>query len=160
MTVRAAVRVGSAVAVWLVLVAVLVAVGSQPAVVVLAALVAVVAVAAWSWADLTGVVAHEGWGWRAPDVSHLADGSDRQVWLTERRLRASRTALDPALYDELVALADERLRANHGIDRALQPERAAERCGPELWAFLQQPPRTAVRLTAVVTAVVAAIEAL
>ena len=44
------------------------------------------------------------------------------------------------LHRLLVDLIDERLTADHGIDRASEPQRAAVQLGDELAAFVAVPP--------------------
>jgi hypothetical protein len=40
---------------------------------------------------------------------------------------------------QIVAIVDERLRLRHAIERRVDPDRAREVCGPELWRFVTEP---------------------
>jgi hypothetical protein len=71
-----------------------------------------------------------------------SDGLSRAVMRWETRLEWTSTERQrfagrvPALIGELT---DERLRQRHGITRQSHPERARAICGPDLWAFIEEP---------------------
>jgi hypothetical protein len=60
----------------------------------------------------------------------------------------------------LVPIVDERLLAHHGIDRAVEPERAREVMDPKLAAYIERPPEARKNLMAFLSDIVARIEEL
>jgi hypothetical protein len=60
----------------------------------------------------------------------------------------------------LMPIVDERLLAHHGIDRAVEPERAREVMDPKLAAYVERPPEARRNLMAYLSDIVARIEEL
>jgi hypothetical protein len=122
--------------------AAMVVAGMGPRVLIIAALVLVVSLTLYLALDLGDVVAlaewpstvqtprtHDGVEWRVGTLRML---------LNERR----RDGANARLNDLLVALIDDHLEAEHGVDRRRDPGRASAIIGPELAAFVTQPPST------------------
>jgi hypothetical protein len=82
------------------------------------------------------------------------------------RLSSSlRPPYDPGLvagqvHPTLVAIVDDRLLANHGVDRATEPDRARAVMGPKLAAYVEGPPSPRRNLIAHLSEMVTRIEAL
>ena len=110
-------------AVWLGLSLVLVTSDAKPALLVLAAIVSLIAVMLSVAIDLGRRTSAVDWPTPLPPAQVGASADNRT-----QKLRASATgaaqATTTTLYDTLIALVDQRLRLNHGIDRAADPEGA------------------------------------
>lgn len=133
-------QAGVAGAVWLVLSVGLWAIGSRPAVVVLAGIVAVVAAGLVLLTNLVDDVLPVVWVGRTEG----ADATRRD----ERCLTPLRNQLDlarrygaPDLHETLVELVDHRLLAHHRIDRAEDPTAAAGVLTPTLARLVAGPLR-------------------
>lgn len=127
-------------AVWLVLSIGLWAVGSRPAVVVLAGIVAVIAAGLVLLTNLVDDVLPIVWVGR----SDAADSTRR----VERCLTPLRNQLDlarrygaPDLHETLLELVDHRLLAHHRVDRATDPSAAAAVLTPTLARLVGGPLR-------------------
>jgi hypothetical protein len=100
---------------------------AEPAVAVLAGVAAAIAVAGATAFDLAVMTSDVKWrkGQAAPPADQRATKLQR---LMNARVRYDSTELE----ERLVALVDDRLLANKGIDRASMPEAAAEVLTPRL----------------------------
>jgi hypothetical protein len=102
----------------------------------LAVLVAVVLLAL-DLSDRTHVASWDTWS----GADRRSRGSDTRVSVLERALVDVATSSDVArVHPLLVELVDERLATRHGVDRAAEPDRAAELLGAELASFVAEPP--------------------
>lgn len=83
-------------------------------------------------------------GWRTVDDDPVREpGQDPRLALLHRVVTGHLDArgLDEQLPRHLLALADQRLLAHHGVDRRTDPGHAAELMGPELTALADRPTR-------------------
>lgn len=133
-------RLAVVVACWAVVVAVMAGLGMEPNLVVLAAVAAVVGVIIWVVLDLSDIAAPVDWrttregGGRG--VAH-----DVRVSALRRQLGAAGAlGSDDMVHTSLVAIIDDRLASEHGVDRLTQPALAAPLLGPDLDEFVTRPP--------------------
>ncbi|MGZ6803935.1 MAG: hypothetical protein ACXVFU_12885 [Nocardioidaceae bacterium] len=93
--------------------------------------------------------------WRLPGEDSLRPPGEDPRFALLRRVVAGHLdshRVDGTLHTHLMAVADQRLLAHHGVHRLADPDRAAVLMGPELTAFARatQPfPRLGVREIAV-----------
>ncbi|MDO8391907.1 MAG: hypothetical protein Q7V57_15635 [Actinomycetota bacterium] len=109
-------------AVWFVLAVSLWATDAQPAVLPLGAIVLVAGAAVFVTVDVAKGIRRIEW---TPGVRRSGPVDDPRVVALRRQLDASRWSGSTDLHDLLVELADDRLLAHHGIDRAAAPSAAA-----------------------------------
>ncbi len=120
-------RFFAATAIWVLLSVALWASDAEPAIAILGGLMAACAVGAVLALDL--VVAVSSVEWRKGRPTAEADERAMKLQrLMNARVRYDSTDLD----DRLVALIDERLAANHGMDRATTPDEASAMLTPRL----------------------------
>lgn len=126
---------------WLVLCLLATWLRMRPAVVVLAGIVAVVALVAWTARDVGLEV--QGMSWTTGYESYpRSRGADTRLAVLRRRIfdTLDRTDATDPLHAILVPLVDERLASRHGIDRQRDPVAAERLLGPELASYVQAPP--------------------
>jgi hypothetical protein len=139
MTARWAGRVGFALLVWFLLVYVAHLVGGEPQVGLVG--LAVVAGSAVLWLCVDTVGAGDDPGWELLDDEPLRPpGQDARLAALTRLVAAHFEARRPGdgLQRALMALADQRLIARHGVSWRADPERARPHLGPELLALAEQ----------------------
>jgi len=125
--------------IWLVLCASLWATDSRPAVVALAAVVAVSTTLVVLTADMARNIGDTGW----PPPRQSVQQDDGDPWITQLRYQmagAGQTG-STELHERLVSLVDDRLRIHHHIDRLEQPAAANRVLSPTLRDLLTGPPR-------------------
>ncbi|HEX2784017.1 MAG TPA: hypothetical protein VHN36_10560 [Ilumatobacteraceae bacterium] len=133
------------VCVWLVLSVSLAATNAQPAVLVLAGIVAVVSAVILVMFDLSNAVIRVGWT-RPRQVRRSTRGSDPRVSSLRTELYDARWFGSAELRGTLVDLVDDRLLAHRHIDRATDPAAAMEALTPILRHLVAaQRPAAAVR---------------
>jgi hypothetical protein len=133
------------VCVWLVLSVSLAATNAQPAVLVLAGIVAVVSAVILVMFDLSNAVIRVGWT-RPRQVRRSTRGSDPRVSSLRTELYDARWFRSAELRGTLVDLVDDRLLAHRHIDRATDPAAAMEALTPILRHLVAaQRPAAAVR---------------
>ncbi len=138
-------RVGSSVAVWVVLSASLWASGSNPAVLVLGGIVLVGSALIFVGLDLARSVSRVRWPQRIT-VDRPVQWRDDRVAKLVRDAKAEASSKSTHLHSILVELLDDRLAAHHNIDRVSDPELAASMLTPTLRRFVSGPhPRVARR---------------
>ena len=134
------VRIAVVVSCWLLVVIAMAALQMGPRPVLIAGLAAAVASALWLLTDLADVAEPTSWT-AAFDPGRLPRGADLRIRALQGQLAHGPSMDDGrALHRLLVDLIDDRLVADHGIDRALEPDRAAVALGPTLAAFVVAPP--------------------
>jgi hypothetical protein len=127
---------------WLATFAGMAALDMGPRPVLLACIAAVLAAAVCLLLDLADVAAPASWG-ASYDPERLRRGADLRIRALQGQLLHGPSMDDGrALHLLLVELIDDRLLAEHGIDRAAQPERADAVLGPTLATFVTSPPPT------------------
>lgn len=130
---------------WLVLSVSLAATNAQPAVLVLAGIVAVVSAVILVMFDLSNAVIRVGWT-RPRQVRRSTRGSDPRVSSLRTELYDARWFGSAELRGTLVDLVDDRLLAHRHIDRATDPAAAMEALTPILRHLVAaQRPAAAVR---------------
>lgn len=130
---------------WLVLSVSLAATNAQPAVLVLAGIVAVVSAVILVMFDLSNAVIRVGWT-RPRQVRRTTRGSDPRVSSLRTELYDARWFGSAELRGTLVDLVDDRLLAHRHIDRATDPAAAMEALTPILRHLVAaQRPAAAVR---------------
>jgi hypothetical protein len=133
-------RLGGAFAVWAVVDAVSAAAGTDPQPLLLAALILIVGSIVWLATDLVDHAAPARWA-TASMSSRGRRAGDVRVGVLQRALADVATRQDvEQLHPLLVELVDDRLAARHGVDRRLDPTRAAAILGGELSDFVTTPP--------------------
>jgi hypothetical protein len=105
--------------------------------VVLAVVIAVIAVVATARSIETEPIPdsiHET-PWLVPSFPEADDGVETSVarWISRIDFGS-----EELLHGTIVALIDERLKLEHGIDRAASPALAKDVVGPELWRFITE----------------------
>lgn len=119
----------------------LVIAGMGPRLLLVAALILVVASITWLAIDLGGAVEPAPWRRRTRSTI-VAGGADLRTQLMRARLTNKRIdshAIE-TLHASLVALLDDRLQAEHMVDRRIEPLAAHAIIGPELTRFVCDPP--------------------
>jgi hypothetical protein len=134
------IRVVLPVAAWLVLITMLWASDSRPAVAVLGGVVAVVAAGLVVVIDL-GRSAAPPWSPRT-ELPAARPGSDPRVSSLHRDIDGAEWTESTALHDSIVDLVDDRLRTGHGIDREADPDAADAVLSPALRDFVARPRRS------------------
>jgi hypothetical protein len=134
------VRISVVVICWLMVVIGMAALQMDPRPVLIAGLAAAVASALWLLIDLADVA--EPLSWSASfDPARLPRGADLRIRALQGQLAHGPTVDDGrGLHRLLVDLIDDRLTADHGIDRATEPDRANAALGPTLAAFVAGSP--------------------
>lgn len=125
--------------------------GMEPRLILVAIVVMTVAAAMWLVLDLGNAA--------EPLLWHDYGTTDASAAQPDRRVRALRSRLErnarsrrtsgatgdgrsnphDEIADTLVEVIDDHLRAEHGLDRSLQPEAAAAILGPDLTRFVSDP---------------------
>jgi hypothetical protein len=125
---------------WIVVSVGMAAMRMDPSPVLIAGIVGVVVAALWLLLDVSDVAPPISWGaGYGPD--RLRKGGDVRVRTLHGQLLHGRQLDDGrALHGVLVDLVDDRLLAEHGIDRTSEPQRAAAALGPLLTDFVTNPP--------------------
>jgi hypothetical protein len=126
---------------------------------------AVAAVAALSWfvTDVTPYISPVSWQLLRPQTLRRGRGDDlRAVRLSHRLTELGDAHSNPGtVWRLLIELTDDRLRHHHGIDRATDPQAAAEILGTRLSEFItHQPSTAALRTPDYLSAIVGEIEEL
>lgn len=133
-------RLAVVVACWAAVVAVMAGLGMEPNLIVLAALAAVVGVITWVVLDLSDIAAPVDWR-TTREGSGRGVASDVRVNTLRRQLGAAGAlGSDDMVHTSLVAIIDDRLASEHGVDRRVQPSMAAALLGPDLDEFVTHPP--------------------
>jgi len=144
-------RVGVTVGAGVVVGVAMVLLGMEPRLVLVGCVVAIVAAVAWLVID-TGV-ATSAVVWRDQgSVAVVSARPDRRVMILRTRLRRRTRRRGPTrvfgtvhaspadeIVDSLLAVIDDRLLTEHGVDRSVDPAAAAEVLGPDLTRFLTDP---------------------
>jgi hypothetical protein len=132
-------RIGTAFALWAVLLVVARVFGSSPDPVLLGLTVATVAVTVWLFLD-TSVQTESPLWTRHADDPFRPPGEDARLSLLVRVVGQHLDAYEvgDTLQRHLVELADQRLLARYGVAWRVDPERAAPLLGPELAALARQ----------------------
>jgi len=120
----------------------------HPNPVALAGLVLAIAAIVWFCADVW--VQSVPLDWSPPEPEPFSSrGADVRVGMLRRRLGDAIAEPRPrdGLRPIFTAVIDERLAANHGIDRRTDPERARAVLGEQLCAYLDHPPGKPMRYT-------------
>ncbi len=133
-------RVGSAIAAWLILIAILLAGRSKPAILTLGAIIALLAVGAALASDLDRARISDSWPQTQGAQLRQTRGSER-VEHVRARARAAAKSESNSLHTTLVGLMDDRLLGKHGIDRIHDPESAEPLLTPLLRRLLEGPTR-------------------
>ncbi len=133
-------RVGSAIAAWLILIAILLAGRSQPAILTLGAIIALLAVVAALASDLDRAQVTGRWP-RANEMNLRPVRGSERVEHVRARARAAAKSESTSLHTTLVRLMDDRLLGKHGIDRIHDPEGADALLTPRLRRLLEGPKR-------------------
>jgi hypothetical protein len=133
-------RVATAAGCWFVLCVVMAALDLSPRVVLLAGITAAVVAVSSLVTDLADAGVPTTW-----DALHhaepLARGADLRLRALQGQMVHGGTIDDGReLHRMLVELADDQLRAAHGVDRAVDPARADALLGTDLSRFVHQPP--------------------
>lgn len=133
-------QAAAAAAVWLVLSVGLWAVGTRPAVVVLAGIVAAAATGLVLLARLVDDVLPIEWH-HDPEGPGAVARTERCLLPLRNQLDLARRYQAPDLHLTLVELIDERLQAHHRVDRAGDPAAAGAVLTPTLARLVGGPPR-------------------
>lgn len=114
--------------------------GLEPKPGLLALVTAAAAGVVWLYLDVSGEAERATWD-RVSDDPVRAPGEDPRLSLLRRVISGHLDAkdTDDQLHRHLLAVADERLMAHHGITRSASPEHAAAVLGPDLNGFLHGP---------------------
>lgn len=143
--VRITVGVGIAVGVVMVLL------GMEPRLVLVGCVVAIVAAAAWLVVDLGVSMSSVVWRDQGSVAVMRARPDGRVMVLRSRLRRRTGRSRSPRVFgsdhaspadeiiDSLVAVIDDRLLAEFGVDRSTDPAGAAELLGPDLTRFVTDP---------------------
>lgn len=119
---------------------VLIVSGSEPAILLIAALCGLVGVIVWFILDLVEVALDSSDTDFAPSGSELIGITDRHVMRLRSGLAYTRDEASlERLRSSLVDLVDDQLRAVYHIDRAKDPEGASAVLGPDLSSFVEDP---------------------
>ncbi len=133
-------RVAIALALWLLLSIELLRSDAQPSLLVLAAIIALIATGVFLAIDLSKEIVAVEW----PTHSSHAP-VDTSLQKRADRLRADASgaagAYTTTLHDTLVALVDDRLLANHGVNRLADPQAANELLPASIQRLLDGPDR-------------------
>lgn len=132
------------VCVWLVLTTSLAATSARPAVLVLAAIVAVVAAAMLVTSDLVKLVIRVEWVPPRRLARASSRGSDARITSLRSQLHDARWFRSTELRETLVDLVDDRLLAHHRIDRATDPAAGMQALTPDLRLLVDGSGRSAV----------------
>lgn len=134
------VRIGSAVAAWLLLWLVAAFLGMTVRPVLLGGVIAAIGCAAWLVLDASASARPSYWR-QEPDDPVRGPGEDRRLDALVRHLGKNFDAREwvDVLHADLVAITDDRLMARHGLSRSADAERAAAVLGPDLSRFLVLP---------------------
>lgn len=135
-----AARIGSALALWVVVVAFSAIQGNRPDPLLLALTVAAFAATLWLYLDASLVSEAPRWGDVLEDPVR-EPGEDGRLALLARVVGQHLDAREAGdgLHHRLVELADQRLMTRHGVGLRADPARAAALLGPELAALVAQP---------------------
>jgi hypothetical protein len=161
MSVSWRVRVAVVVSAWMVVVIVMASLDMGPRPVLIAGLAAAVASSMWLLADLADVAEPVTWSDEL-DLARLPRGADLRIRALQGQL-AYGPSLDDgrALHRLLVDLIDDRLAADHGLDRFEEPDRADVVLGPILATFVAGPPSsTRLRDPSSLSSIITQIESL
>lgn len=141
------IRVALAVSVWLVVLGVATGFGMTFRPTLLALAIAAGAGVVWLFLDASAIAMPSYWEQESLDPVRTP-GEDSRLSALSRHIAHNLDAKDfsERLYDDLVAVADERLMARHGLSRIADPERAAAVFGPDLARFVSRPPGSRPRL--------------
>jgi hypothetical protein len=133
-------RIAAAVLGWLAVSLIMAAMQMDPSPVLIAGLVAVVVGVLCLLLDVSDIAEPVAWG--ADRIAEgLRRGGDVRVRTLQGQLQHGRQLDDGrAIHGVLVDIVDDRLLAEHGIDRARDPHRAAAVLGPDLTSFVTTPP--------------------
>ena len=133
-------RVLVALGVWFLVCAVAAVFGARPSYGLVALVVAAVAGVMLLVLDTSGRSEPAVWTLPGDDPIRLP-GEDPRLALLRRVVSGHLDArvVDTQLHDHLMAVADQRLLAHHGVSRVADPDRAAALMGPELAAFADAP---------------------
>ena len=125
--------------------------GMEPRLVLVGCVVVLVAATAWLVIEMASTVTPLAWYAYGTEADTSAR-PDRRVQVLRSRLRqpAARrgqatstgdVGVEPSdeIIDSLLGIIDEHLVAEHGVDRSIDPDRAAELLGPELTRFISDP---------------------
>ncbi len=134
-------RIGTAFAMWVVLVLAARVLGNQPDALLLALTVAAFGTTLWLYLDVS--VQSEAPLWDRPDHEPVrSPGEDPRLALLTRVVASHLDARDvgDGLQRHLLDLADQRLMARHGVSWRVDPDQAGPLLGPELVALARQRP--------------------
>lgn len=140
-------RIGTALGVWVVIVAATGLLGNDPQPGLLALVIACGAGLLWLYLDVSADA--EPARWRLVDDDPIRPrGEDARLAMFHRVVAGHLDSRDSndQLHRYIAAIADQRLVARHGISRLADPDRAASVMGPELAGFLAHP-RTRLSLS-------------
>jgi hypothetical protein len=135
-----AVRIGTALGLWVAIVAAAGLLGNDPQPGLIALVVATGAGVLWLYLDAS--VQSEPAQWRLVDDDPVRPrGEDTRLALFQRVIAGHLDSRDTTdqLHRYIATVADQRLVTKHGISRLADPGRAAAVMGPELAGFLAHP---------------------
>ena len=138
---RWAARIGTALALWVAVVAFSAIQGNRPDPLLLALTIAAFAATLWLYLDASLVSETPQWGDVLQDPVR-EPGEDSRLALLTRVIGQHLDAreVDDGLRRRLVEIVDHRLVTVHGVSLRADPARAAELMGPELAALVAEPP--------------------
>lgn len=122
--------------IWALVFAVMAWLEMGPRPVLLAGIAAALAAGLWLMLDVSDIAAPAAWA-AAYDTGGTRRGADSRLRLLHRQIQHAPSHDEGrVLHRLLVDLIDDRLLAEHGIDRAVEPARAAAELGADLAAFV------------------------
>lgn len=140
MSTRWPARVVTAGSIWAMVVALMAWLEMGPRPVLLAGIAAALATALWLMLDLSDVAAPAAWS-AASTTDGTRRGADSRLRLLHRQIEHAPSHDEGrVLHRLLVELIDDRLLADHCIDRTVQPDRAAAELGTDLAGFVAATP--------------------
>jgi hypothetical protein len=137
-------RIAVVVGFWVLLVLALVVSDAQPAVLVLAGVVAAIGTAVFVVFDLADAVDEVEWTRRSRRPASLPQRTDPRVSALRRKAQGTWWSSSSELGDTLVELIDDRLLAHHHVDRSADPAAASAVLTPALRSLVTQPRRSSM----------------